>query len=30
MVSLFLAASWLALAACLLLRKTPHEVRHSR
>jgi hypothetical protein len=30
MVSLFLAASWLALAACLALRKAPHEVRHSR
>ena len=27
-VSLFLAASWLALAACLVLRKAPHEVRH--
>ena len=30
MVSLFLAASWLALAACLALRKAPHEVRHPR
>ncbi len=30
MVSIFLAAGWLVLGACLAMRGAPHEVRHSR